>query len=317
MVRPGGRRPIDAALVYAHRGWAVFPCHGPASNPARCTCGLAGCASPAKHPRVAGGLKAATTDAGEIERWWSRWPNANVAIRTGEVSGLVVLDVDPDHGGEASLARLVEAHGALPAGRAVRTGSGGRHLYFRHPGGAVRNDAGRRLGPGLDVRGDGGYVIAPPSRHASGGRYGVAGHGGTLPELPGWVKRLLRPPEPARRPPAGPAWRPGPDTTAWARAAFDGELERLRAAQPGMRNHMLNRVAFRLGQLIAGGNLDEGEVEGALISGAREIGLEEREAVATVHSGLTAGEEFPRGPSDHPHPPTPARRIEGPSIGGR
>lgn len=307
-----GRRPIDAAAVYAHRGWAVFPCHAPAWSLGRCTCGHSDCASPAKHPRVAGGLKVATTDRGQIEGWWSRWPNANVAIRTGEVSGLVVVDIDPGHGGETSLARLVAERGALPDGRVVRTGSGGRHLYFLHPGGTVRNDAGRRLGPGLDIRGDGGYVIAPPSRHANGGRYGVAGHGGVLPELPDWLERLLRPPDPPRPSHAAP-WRPGPDTSAWARAALQGELERLHAAQPGMRNHTLNKVAYRLGQIIAGGALDEAEVEGALLNGARSIGLSEREAAATVQSGLSAGEEFPRGPAE---PSLPGRHVESATVEG-
>lgn len=228
------------------------------------------------------------------------------------MSGLVVVDVDPDHGGEASLDRLVEEHGCLPAGRVVRTGSGGRHLYFRHPGGVVRNDAGRRLGPGLDVRGDGGYVIAPPSRHASGGRYAVAGYGGTLPELPDWLRRRLHPPEPRRRAPAM-EWRPGKDTSKWADAALQGELDRLLQAQPGMRNHTLNKVAYRLGQIIAGGGLDEGEVEGALVDGARAIGLGEREAEATIHSGLTAGEESPRVPAQASRP---GRRVEGAEIDG-
>lgn len=312
-MRPGtGRRPIDAATIYAHRGWAVFPCHSPAAALGRCTCGLAECSSPAKHPRLAGGLKVATTDRGQIKAWWSRWPNANVAIRTGEVSAIVVVDIDPAHGGETSLARLVEERGELPAGRVVRTGSGGRHLYFRHPGEPVRNDTGRRLGPGLDIRGDGGYVIAPPSRHASGGRYAVAGHGGVVPALPEWLDELLRPPPPARAAQTSP-WRPGRDNTPWARAALEGELAVLQAAQPGMRNHTLNRVAFRLGQIIAGGGLDEGEVEGALMNGALALGLGDREATATVHSGLSAGEECPRGPADAA---TRTRREDVASVDG-
>lgn len=311
-MRPGaGRRPLDAATVYAHRGWPVFPAHSPAFSPGRCTCGHRDCASPAKHPRVAGGLKAATTDQGQIEGWWSRWPNANVAIRTGEVSGLVIVDIDPAHGGEATLARLVDEHSELPAGRVVRTGSGGRHLYFHHPGRPVRNDAGRRLGAGLDIRGDGGYVIAPPSRHANGGLYAVEARGGELPELPEWLGTLLDPP-PRPRPAVAAPWCPGEDTTRWARAAFDGELSVLMAAQPGMRNHTLNRVAFRLGQIIAGGSLDEADVEAALLDGARAIGLGEREAAATVHSGLTAGEELPR----RPEPSLPGRQIEGATIEG-
>jgi hypothetical protein len=287
-VRPQyGRWPIDAALIYAHRGWAVLPCHCPVGTSGRCSCGSAACASPGKHPRVATGLKAATTDDPQIHEWWQRWPRANVAIRTGALSDLVVVDIDPDHGGEASLQRLVSEQGALPEGRTVRTGSGGRHLYFHHPGDIVRNDAGRRLGPGLDVRGDGGYIIAPPSRHARGGSYRVEQHGGVVPEVPDWMLSLLNPPAPTR--PSFPAAKIG-NRTAWAQAALNGELDRLQGAREGTRNSTLNRVAYRLGQLVASGSLAEPEVEGLLIKGAFALGIDEAEAARTVRSGLQAGE---------------------------
>ena len=120
-------------------------------------------------PRIEGGLKRASVDVAVVAGWWSRWPDAAVGIRTGAESGLVVLDVDPEHGGAETLAALERQHGPLP-GPHVRTGGGGRHYFFAHPGGEVRNSAGR-LGPGLDVRGDGGYVVAPPSPHESGRAY--------------------------------------------------------------------------------------------------------------------------------------------------
>jgi hypothetical protein len=109
-------------------------------------------------------------------------------------------------------------------------------------------------------------------------------------------------------------WRPDRDTSAWAKAALEGELERLRSAQPGMRNHTLNRVAFRLGQIIAGGQLDEGEIEGLLVHNAMAVGLGEREAVATVHSGMEAGESVPRGPASVSRnvPVDHGAEIEGP-----
>jgi hypothetical protein len=224
-----------------------------------------------------------------VRHWWGRWPDANVAIRTGAVSGLVVLDVDPDHGGDESLQRVLDRFGPLPDGRLVRTGSGGRHLYYAHPGGRVRNDAGRRLGPGLDIRGDGGYVIAPPSRHVSGGSYVLESSRQAVPELPGWLIELLRPPPiPKQNPvrPSGQLANPDP----WTRVAVDGELHRLKTATVGTRNDTLNRIAFRLGQIVRTGRLNEDTAERLLVEGALEIGLGEREALSTVHSGLKAGE---------------------------
>jgi hypothetical protein len=224
-----------------------------------------------------------------VRQWWGRWPDANVAIRTGAVSGLVVLDVDPDHGGDQSLERVLDRFGPLPDGRLVRTGSGGRHFYFAHPGSLVRNDTGRLLGRGLDIRGDGGYVIAPPSRHVSGGSYVLEAGGQIIPEIPGWLIELLRPP---------PTPKPNPGRTSyqlanpdrWTRAAVDGELHRLKSATVGTRNDTLNRIAFRLGQIVGTGHLDAATAERVLLDGALSIGLGEQEALSTVHSGLRAGE---------------------------
>jgi putative DNA primase/helicase len=108
----------------------------------------------------------ATTDPGRIRRWWSRWPETNIGIPTGERSGLLVLDID-DHG-FTSLDALEEEHGPLPETLTVRTGGGGMHLYLKYPpGSGIRNSAGK-VGLGLDVRGEGGYVVAPPSRTDKG-----------------------------------------------------------------------------------------------------------------------------------------------------
>ncbi|MGH9012234.1 MAG: bifunctional DNA primase/polymerase, partial [Acidimicrobiia bacterium] len=130
---------FQQALIYAGRGWAVLPCHQPRHG--SCSCGRVDCTSPAKHPRTAHGLRDASTDPERIRAWWRRWPEANVAVRTGAASGLVVLDIDPPHG-EASLATLVAHHGVLPPTLTVNTGSGGYHLYFAHPGTTLRNSAG-------------------------------------------------------------------------------------------------------------------------------------------------------------------------------
>jgi hypothetical protein len=216
----------------------------------------------------------------------------------------VVVDVDPRHDGHRSLRRLVVQHGPLPDVPTVVTGGGGWHLYFAHPGGMIRNDAGRRLGAGVDVRGDGGYVIAPPSLHASGGRYELCTDGAAAPELPAWLSVRLEAPGP---------WEPHGrvevrDVSAWAEAALTGELERLRGVGEGCRNDTLNLVAFRIGQIVGGGGLDEAMAVQVLVEAGSGLGLGERETFATVRSGLRAGGEHPRGPrvaADRPARPPP------------
>ena len=151
---------LAAALSYAERGWGVIPLHAPING--ECSCGRQECSSVAKHPRTKNGLKDATTAEDIIREWWQRWPKANVGVVTGEKSGLVVLDQD----GPEAEEQLKDRH--LPPTPHAKTGKG-VHRYFVHPGGEVRNFA-RRL-PGLDLRGDGGYVVAPPSLHSSGRRY--------------------------------------------------------------------------------------------------------------------------------------------------
>lgn len=153
MTRPETPLCRDAALGYLARRWSVIPAA----------------------PRGKRAIVAWRTyqerlpSKTELRRWFGKWPEANVAIVTGAVSGLVVLDIDPGHGGEDSLATIEERHGALPVTIEAETGGGGRHLYFAHPGGEISNRAG--MAPGLDLRGDGGMIIAPPSIHPSGKPY--------------------------------------------------------------------------------------------------------------------------------------------------
>jgi hypothetical protein len=162
----------------------------------------------------------------------------------------------------------------------------------------VRNDAGRRLGPGLDIRGDGGYIIAPPSGHASGSRYRWDSPDRSLPAPPDWLLARLRDPirPPTTRPATPEACSPR-RASAWAQAALERELARVASAQEGARNSTLNKAAFSLGQIIGGGALDPGEVEALLVDRAAGIGLSEREARATIASGLSAGARQPRGPA--------------------
>ncbi len=164
---------LGSALACAHRGWRVLPLHALTAEGV-CTCHLgAACPHPGKHPRLKGWPGLATTDEAIILGWWQQWPRANVGIATGAGSGLVVLDVDPRHGGDESLALLESQHGTLP--RTVRqlTGGGGEHIFLRHPGWPVGNQQGdSTIAPGLDVKGDRGQVVVAPSfAHADGRPY--------------------------------------------------------------------------------------------------------------------------------------------------
>jgi len=168
-----GFAKLEAAQRYLGRGWCVLPVRGHDKRPLV----------------VWEPLQRARPSAEQIADWFVRWPDANVGIVTGEISNLVVLDIDPKHGGGASLERLERQFGPLPATIEATTGGGGRHLYFVHPGGLIRNRTG--LAQGIDLRGDGGYIVAPPSIHPSGRPYAwAAGHSPeevALAALPRWI----------------------------------------------------------------------------------------------------------------------------------
>lgn len=197
----GGPLPGSAhayALRYAELGWRVFPVHGIRNG--SCTCGNASCQRPGKHPvrdLVQDGLKSATTNAALIAAWWTNAPWANVAVRTGPDSGIWVLDVDAgEKGGQDSLDVLVHDHGALPDTAEAMTGGGGRHLIWRYPDGRRIGTGTNRLGAGLDIRGEGGYIVVEPSLHISGQAYAWEGssdplEGAEIAEAPEWLLDLI------------------------------------------------------------------------------------------------------------------------------
>ncbi|HWG24247.1 bifunctional DNA primase/polymerase [Actinospica sp.] len=245
-------------------------------------------------------------------------PGANYGVACGP-SDLVVVDLDVAKAGENAegaengagaaegatdgwrvLQDLAARHeGELPRTFTVSTPSGGRHLYFRPPvdGAAPRNTV-RRLGPLIDTRGAGGYVVAPGSR-VDGVEYQVIDDAPIAP-LPDWISTLLRPMEERPLPgePLSLASALGPVRAelggAYARTALEREIARVAAARVGTRNDTLNRAAYNLGTLVGSGLLDRAEVEVELTRAARGAGLEAREVTATLRSGLTAGIARPR-----------------------
>jgi putative DNA primase/helicase len=159
------------ALQYARRGWLVVPMH--TIKDGKCSCWKNNdCERAGKHPIAEHGVYDATTERGQIKRWWTANPNANIGIATGRKSGIIVLDVDPRNGGERRLKRLRRTLGPLPDTVTALTGGGGRHLVFKYPSFAVRKDtSGKKFGRGVDILSDGCIMVAPPSRHATGKRY--------------------------------------------------------------------------------------------------------------------------------------------------
>lgn len=179
----------------------------------------------------------------DIEFWWDRWPEANVGIVTGWVSALVVLDIDPRNGGDATLSALEAAHGPLPTTVTGLTGGGGRHLYFAHPTHLVPS---RPLGGGVDLKAEGGVVVAPPSEHASGRRYRwQPGHGPDDHQpaaMPEWLERLSVTLDGSRAPgPPEPVTRTTQERTTfaglWAQLGVEVETQEFMARCPLHDDH--------------------------------------------------------------------------------
>lgn len=281
----------EAALGYAHRGWRVFPLHGIVNGV--CTCGRSDCSSAGKHPLVRRGLYEATSDPKRIQRWWRRWRSANVGIATGAASGMVAVDVDLP-AASTCLGRVIEA--GLPTTLTGLTGGGGFHLIYRCADEALRNSAGRLPGlegelPGIDLRGNGGYIVAPPSVHRSGGAYGWLDASRAVAPAPSWLRQPER--VYVALDDVGATDFEG-DGTRYGLAVLADEVGRVRAAQVGTRNHELNRSAFVLARLVAGGELLETATRAALLETALAIGLDEPESRQTIESAFHAGLCQPR-----------------------
>jgi bifunctional DNA primase/polymerase-like protein len=282
-------RMLDAALHYRSNNIPVFPV-----------------GRVDKHPLCEHGLKDTTVDENQIRNWWQIWPNAMIGIATGPRSGLWVLDIDvnakKDINGHATIARLEIEHGALPLTLCSITPRGGQHYLFRWNGANIRNSVGK-IAPGIDVRGDGGYFVAPPSARADGVSYHWKDATAHVVEAPAWLTELALAASshgPRRtiidlNANGAPQKSGGPSSArdhVWARAALQRECSALH------NNHALNVAAFNLGQIVGGGELTEQEVIAALIEGAEACGLiieyGEPSVSKTIDSGLRAGMKYPR-----------------------
>ncbi|MBF0106709.1 MAG: bifunctional DNA primase/polymerase [Deltaproteobacteria bacterium] len=165
---------LQSALNYAQKGWSVFPVHS-ITKDGKCSCGKKDCTSQGKHPLgalVPRGLKDATTDLETINRWWKEYPDANIGIVTGTKSGFFVLDLDPRHGGDESLKKMEKTYGPLAIAPQVKTGGGGFHYLLKTPVGVLIGNCTNLGGySGIDIKGEGGYIVAGGSNHHSGGTY--------------------------------------------------------------------------------------------------------------------------------------------------
>jgi putative DNA primase/helicase len=214
---------IEWAIYYASLSYPIIPLYEPTSKK-ECSCYKKDCPSIGKHPRVKNGLKDATTDLATIRSWWAKWPNANIGIATGVVSKLIVIDVDVKNDGLSSLDQIQKMYGPM-LGAKVRSGSGGLHFYFSMGvNDHIRNKV--NLLPGIDIRGEGGYIVAPPSSHASGKSY--SWESPCLEELctpPDWLLKLIVPIQ---------------------ALSFDTTIAPLNKISPGSRNNFLASLAGAL-----------------------------------------------------------------------
>lgn len=277
---------LTAALSYAERGWPVFPLSPGSKMPL----------IPSAHPgekgckgecgRLGHGFHDASVDPDQIRAWWAECPSANVGLRTGVCFD--VLDVDGDIGW-STLARLTDAHGCLPGGPAVSTARGGCHHYLRATG--LRSPV--RFLPGLDWRGIGSYVVAPPSTFGGGDYEWAIEAGQPLEMAPTWLSDALdRPPVVPTTTTIIPVIQ---NVSAYGRGALESELERLTLASVGGRNDSLNASSFRLGQLAADGQIDARDALSALFAAADPWpGFSVAEAERTIASGMDAGMRNPR-----------------------
>jgi len=294
--------PLDHALDYAARGLPVFPCNPTPTKPK------------AKTPLTPHGFKDATTNPNQIRAWWQQWPTALIGGAMGSASGLFAVDPDVpkepgDADGLAAWNALAEQHGGIPPTHSHETPSGGRHVLFAYPEGLrITNKEGALKGTGINVRGDGGYVIMAPSQMADGRVYRVADEFDfwQFAPAPGWLLDMITAePEKTEEPRPDPEQksedrgrRTGSAIERYVAAAVEKECEIVARCGRGGRNNQLNISAFNLGTLVGANVLGSAEAVRRLYAAAGASGLVKSDGKAsvdaTIESGLTDGAAKPR-----------------------
>jgi len=279
---------LDVALSYTARNWPVFPCRA-ADEEFVDEDGLIEILA-TKTPLTSNGFRGATLNERIVRELWRRNPGAMIGVPTGAPIGAWVLDIDPKHGGPDTLAALEAEHGALPATLTAETTSGGRHYFFKHKAG-VRNRG--ALGAGIDVRGDGGYVIAAGSVPAVGQPYRWLVDMEPV-DAPDWLLELVLP-----RSYDSTTIYQAPSVSAtindrYVERAVQSELDDLAMEPMGNRNNRLNDAAFRMGTFVGAGALSESEARALLQDVARGWGRDFPRCCKTIDNGLKAGKMHPR-----------------------
>jgi putative DNA primase/helicase len=231
---------------------------------------------------------------------WFESEHRNIGVITGEVSGVVVVDVDDVNG----FNKYQDKYGTFPATPTVRTGKG-FHYYFRHPGGKLKNVKIKGLG---DFRADGGYVVAPPSFHPNGKQYKWVRPLDEVPiaEMPKWLLNMVVPRDETPK-------AESVVTTPYGQKWFD-DVEAFAKLSTGDRNNSLNVLACKAGSLIAGNELNFNDAWGAMRKACSANGLMRddgpNQVLATISSGIKKGKGSPRKAEDRPLGSDLARSIE-------
>ena len=255
--------PWTTALTLARKGIPVFPC---INRPGE---------DEDKRPLTKSGFKDATADPRQVHRWWStEHPDALIGVPTG--IKFVVIDVDLQHAD--ALAWLEENRHRLPLTRTHATRSGGKHFLFA-PTDKVRCST-SKLGPHVDTRGVGGYIVWWPA-------CGLAVlHGDKIAKVPEWICEALAPPAP---PPAVQVARSRAAASAPPPGLLRAQLQVLAGAKEGERNAVLYWTACRMGEAIRSGSISESEALNLLVSVGGQTGLSHQEIMRTARSGIREG----------------------------